>query len=120
MPAGPLTFTVGRQKQNEFGFVVGGPIVEDHAFFMMNYTGYDYKQFGEEINTVQTDLMRGGNFTEILGDSLGTDVLARPVRAGQIYDPMTTRRMGRADLFEILLRVTSFPPIACQASRGTL
>ncbi len=87
--------TVGRQKQNEFGFVVGGPIVEDHAFFMMNYTGYDYKQFGEEINTVQTDLMRGGNFTEILGDSLGTDVLGRPVRAGQIYDPMTTRPDGQ-------------------------
>ena len=87
--------TVGRQKQNEFGFVVGGPIVEDHAFFMMNYTGYDYKQFGNEINTVQTDLMRGGNFTEILGDVIGTDQLGREVRVGQIYDPLTTRPDGQ-------------------------
>ena len=85
----------GRQKQNEGGFVVGGPIVKDKAWFMMNFSSYEWKEFsGGRIGTVQTDLMRAGNFTEILGDVIGTDPLGREVRQGMIYDPLTTREVG--------------------------
>ncbi len=82
------------QKQNEAGFVLGGPIVKDKAWFMMNWSSYEWKRFGGEIHTVQTDLMRAGNFTEILGPVIGTDPLGREVRQGMIYDPLTTREEG--------------------------
>ena len=85
----------GRQKQNEAGFVLGGPIYKDKAWFMMNFSSFEWKNFSSgRIGTVQTDLMRGGNFTEILGDVIGTDPLGREVRTGMIYDPLTTREVG--------------------------
>jgi hypothetical protein len=85
----------GRQKQNEAGFVLGGPILKDKAWFMMNFSSFEWKNFSSgRIGTVQTDLMRGGNFTEILGDVIGTDPLGREVRTGMIYDPLTTREVG--------------------------
>ena len=86
----------GEQIQNEWGFILGGPIVKDKAFFMMNYTGYEWStQPSGRIGTVQTELMRSGNFNEVLGPSLGTDVMGREVRAGMIYDPLTTRPDGQ-------------------------
>ncbi len=86
----------GDQIQNEWGFILGGPIVKDKAFFMMNYTGYEWStQPSGRIGTVQTELMRSGNFNEVLGPSLGTDVMGREVRAGMIYDPLTTRPDGQ-------------------------
>ena len=83
------------QKQNEAGFVLGGPIVKDKVWFMMNWSSYEHKRFFRgQIDTVQTDLMRAGNFTEILGPVIGTDPLGREVRQGMIYDPLTTREVG--------------------------
>ncbi len=84
-----------KQKQNEYGFVVGGPIVKDKAWFMMNYTHFEWANVsGGRIGTVATDLMRSGNFSEILGGVIGTDPLGRDVRKGTIYDTLSTRSEG--------------------------
>ena len=87
--------SIGEQRQNEWGWVLGGPIVKDKAFFMMNFTGYEWltKPTGT-LATVQTDAMRGGNFNENLGAVIGADALGRDVHYGQIYDPLTTRAQG--------------------------
>ena len=39
--------------------------------------------------------MRTGDFSELLGDQIGTDALGRPILQGGIYDPLTTRDDGQ-------------------------
>lgn len=45
------------------------------------------------FGSVPTDQMKTGDFTQLLGPSLGTDPLGRPIFQGEIYDPATTRTL---------------------------
>jgi hypothetical protein len=45
-------------------------------------------------NTVPIQPFRQGDFSQLLGNQVGTDVAGRPVLSGQIFDPATTRREG--------------------------
>jgi hypothetical protein len=84
------------QKQNEFGFVLGGPIFKNKTFFFVSYDGYRFRTTSAGItSTVPTEAMRNGDFSALLGASVGTDALGRPVRQREIYDPLTTRADGR-------------------------
>ena len=88
---------VSAHKQNEFGGIVGGPIVRNKHFFMVSYTGFRLRRVRAGVSaTVPTELMKSGDFSELLGEQIGTDVLGRPILQGQIYDPLTTRPDGHS------------------------
>src|SRR5439155_17373005 len=66
-------------RRNQFGFVLGGPVVRGRTFFFGDYQGTRQLVGRVRISTVPTLLQRQGIFTEPVGGS---------VRA--IYDPATT------------------------------
>ena len=70
-------------RRNQFGGVVGGPIVRDRTFFFVDYQGQRQTIARTQISTVPTMLQRQGIFTEAIGSSV-------PV----IYDPATTVSTG--------------------------
>jgi hypothetical protein len=86
---------VSPTHQNEFGFVLGGPIIKNKTFFMGSYDGFRFitQQTGV-IATVPTAAMRTGDFSQFLGAQKGTDALGRPIYQNEIYDPNTTRSDG--------------------------
>ncbi len=88
--------TVSPYHQNEFGGVLGGPIVKNRVFFFASYDGYRLETATTGvIETVPDALMREGNFSEFLTTtSVGTDALGRNVYGGAIYDPSTTRTVN--------------------------
>jgi Carboxypeptidase regulatory-like domain/TonB dependent receptor len=89
-------------KQNEFGVLVGGPVVipklyngRDKTFFFLWYDGFRLRQAASNsLDTVPTQAMRGGDFSNVLGGQVGTDALGRPVYSSEIYDPATQRTVG--------------------------
>jgi hypothetical protein len=94
---------VKKQKGNSFGFTLGGPVVipgvyngHNKTFFFFNMDWFKLRSgtlpgFG---NTVPIQPFRQGDFSQLLGNQVGTDVAGRPVLSGQIFDPATTRREG--------------------------
>ncbi len=92
-----------RARRNDYGFTVGGPVDipkvyhgKDKTFFFFNFEQFRETQIINNTPiTVPTAAYRTGNFAgAIVADgnkNLGTDVLGRPMLAGEIYDP-TTRR----------------------------
>jgi hypothetical protein len=77
-------------NRNQFGGTVGGPIIRNKLFFFGDYEGLrQNRPLGNDVATVPTDLMRQGNFSELLCTGnpgcAGTG-LSAPV---QILDPTT-------------------------------
>jgi hypothetical protein len=70
-------------RRNQFGFVLGGPIEKDRAFFFVDYQGSRQSIGRVRISTVPTALQRQGVFTEPVAGRVPT-----------IYDPTTTRPAG--------------------------
>src|SRR6516225_3290289 len=79
-------------RQNQFGVVVGGPVIipklyhgKNKTFWLFNYEGRRRSQPGS-ISTylVPTDLMRQGNFSELLNRKSATGAALTPVT---IVDP---------------------------------
>jgi hypothetical protein len=53
--------------RNQFGGTLGGPVIKNKLFFFMDYQGLRLNQpQGTGVGTVPTDLMRTGNFSELL------------------------------------------------------
>jgi len=93
-------------KQNQFGFTVGGPLYfpkvykqRDETFIFGAYQGRRQSSPATLVTTVPTSRMRGGDFSALLGSPIGTDALGRPILAGQIYNPFSTRTVvaGQVD-----------------------
>jgi hypothetical protein len=86
-------------RRHEFGGTVGGPLVIPRLYNGHNKTFWftSYEQFYTRDNqkgywSVPRDEWRQGDLSSLLLPTvLGTDVLGRPIRQGQIYDPATTR-----------------------------
>jgi hypothetical protein len=97
-----------RARRNDYGFTIGGPVVipkvyngKDKTFFFFNFEQFRETQIINNVPiTVPTSAYRTGDFSgAIIADgnkSLGTDVLGRPMFAGEIYNP-TTRRTVTAN-----------------------
>lgn len=89
-------------KQNEFGVTVGGPVYipkiyngKDKTFFFGWYDGFRLvQQASNSLDTVPTQAMRGGDFSNVLGPQVGADALGRPVFSSEIYDPATQRTVA--------------------------
>ncbi len=83
--------TVPARVFNQFGGMVGGPIVRNRTFFFFDYQGTRNRQQSVFNLTVPTLQQRQGDFSQILGAQIGVDALGRPVFQNQIFDPSTTR-----------------------------
>jgi hypothetical protein len=91
---------VSKVRSNTFGFTVGGPVNipkvyhgENKTFF---FTNLDWFRLRSGVlpgygNTAPIDAFRRGDFSSLLGQQVGVDVLGRPILSGQIFDPTTTR-----------------------------
>jgi hypothetical protein len=89
-----------RQRRNDYGFTVGGPVwipkvYDGHnkTFFFWNWEQY---RIGQNVLpnalSVPTDAFRRGDFSSILlTNQIGTDPLGRPIFPNEIYDPATRR-----------------------------
>ncbi len=81
-------------KQNQFGATLGGPIVKEKIFFFGDYEGTRIHSARTSFATIPTIAERGGDFSDILGDQIGTDVLGRPIYQNEIFDPDSTRTVS--------------------------
>jgi hypothetical protein len=87
-------------SNNNPGFTLGGPLVlpgyngQNRTFF---FTNVDYTRIRSGTiagfgNTTPIDAFKAGDFSALLtNNQLGADALGRPIFAGQIFDPATTR-----------------------------
>ncbi len=74
--------------RNQFGGSAGGPIIKNKLFIFGDYQGLRQAvPSGPSYSTVPTDLMRQGDFSELLNPAL-TSGLPLPT-GGPIYDPTT-------------------------------
>jgi hypothetical protein len=90
-------------RQNDYGFNIGGPVYIPHlynghnkTFFFFNFEQYRQNNASVTHNTVPTAAELGGDFSEILGAQIGTDCLGRPIMQNEIYDPSTAYMPGGA------------------------
>jgi Carboxypeptidase regulatory-like domain len=88
-----------RQRRNDYGFSLGGPVRipkvfngHDKLFFFVNWEQFRQTTITNNVSTTVPALAyRAGNFTQALtGKSLGTDALGRPILENTIYDPSST------------------------------
>ena len=88
-------------KSNSFGFTAGGPVVIPHVYNGHNKTfffvNFDWTRFRSGVlpgfgNTTPTDAFKAGDFSSLLTtNQIGVDAENRPLFAGQIFNPTTTR-----------------------------
>jgi hypothetical protein len=98
-PTDPITKAVIKSpfKRNQFGGTLGMPIFKNKLFIFGDYQGLRQdRPLNPEFATVPTDLMRKGNFSELLGSGLTTAPNASisgcgvvPLVNGAIYNPLT-------------------------------
>ncbi len=95
------SFFSGSQRppihQNEFGGTIGGPIKRNKIFFFFGYDGFrESEATNPTFISIPTAAERTGDFSALLNTSkvVGHDALGRPIYAGEIFDPSTTRTVN--------------------------
>jgi hypothetical protein len=79
--------------RNQFGATVGGPIIKNKLYFFGYYEGLRQATPATFLSTMPTTSERSGNFGALLGGQVGTDYLGRPIFAGEVYNPFSTRQV---------------------------
>lgn len=83
-------------RYNQFGFSIGGPVViprlvpRDKWFFYVGEEWIRYRYTDTQTQTVPSNLMRQGNFSELLGPNLFYN------KPFVVYDPTTCPAVGAA------------------------
>jgi hypothetical protein len=86
-------------KQNQFGGAVGFPIIKNKLFMFGDYQGTRIRTAGGAIPnlgtggffTIPTPAMVHGDFSQLLGSSIGTDpATGQNILQNEIFDPRTT------------------------------
>ncbi len=92
VPRGPFV-------QNQFGATAGAPIIKNKLFIFGDYQGTRIATSGGAVSglgysgfkTIPTAAMKNGDFSSLLGPSVGTDpVTGASINLGAIYDPAST------------------------------
>ena len=90
---------------NNFGAVVGGPIIKNRTHFFFSYeANRQADQRTSGFNSLASGAMKRGDFSQLLnpaftqdarsGTVIGQDALGRDVRFGQVFDPSTSRQLA--------------------------
>lgn len=77
--------------RDQFGATIGGPIIKNKLYFFGYYEGLRQATPATFLGTMPTSAERGGDFSALLGTQVGTDYLGRPISAGELYNPFSTR-----------------------------
>jgi hypothetical protein len=94
-PGVPQHAKRGPTHEGEVGAAGGGPIIKDKLFVFGTWDRYHYRTVSAAaISTLPTAEMRQGNFTQLLGNQIGTDAFGNPVYQGEIYDPSTNQTVN--------------------------
>jgi len=105
-------------KQNQFGAAAGGPIIKNKLFIFGDYQGTRIKTAGGVVQnlgfgglyTIPTPAMINGDFSAILGPTLGTDPISgQTVAYNQIFDPTTTKCLSNCGTSNATYTRTPFP-----------
>jgi len=103
-------------RRNQFGATAGGPVYipklyeqRDKTFIFGDFEGLRQSTPLTTTTTVPTAAMRTGDFSALLGASIGTDALGQPVLAGQIYNPFSTRQLTNGGVDSITGRSVACP-----------
>ena len=79
--------------RDQFGATIGGPIIKNKLYFFGYYEGLRQATPATFVGTMPTAGFRTGDFSARLGAQVGTDDLGRPIHAGEIYNPFSTRQV---------------------------
>jgi hypothetical protein len=82
---------VPKLAYNQFGGMIGGPIRRDRTFFFVAYEGLTIRNDTLFNLTLPLPEYKRGDFSSLLGRSVGSDALGRSVLQNQIFDPASTR-----------------------------
>ena len=104
-------YATPKDIKNDYGGSLGGPVWipkiyngRNRTFFFFAWEQVSWPRSSVVTSTLPTNLMRTGNFSEILTNNpIGTNpCTGAPVYAGQIFDPASTQAAQ-------LCRTTAFP-----------
>ena len=98
-------------RQNQFGGAAGGPILKNRFFVFGDYQGTRQKTPSTGFDTFPTPAEVKGDFSALLGPSIGTGPTGNNVAQYQIYDPTSLQGTGSS------LTRTPFPGNIIPASR---
>jgi hypothetical protein len=105
-------------KQNQFGGALGGPIIKNRLFLFGNYQGTRIATAGGTVAnlgyggfyTIPSLAMRQGDFSQLLGGSVGTDpATGVNVVQNQIFDPRSTACLSACGTSSAVYTRTPFP-----------
>jgi Carboxypeptidase regulatory-like domain/TonB dependent receptor len=93
------------EKQNEFGFKLGGPVYipkiydgRDKTFFFTNFNWFRFRGGNSNsLTTLPTAAMKTGDFSSLLNPAITFGINpcdGSTIVAGQIFDPNTTQVVG--------------------------